>query len=111
MRRHQPSEDVATEPYAARGDDASGTFCLREKLFKRNFVLQKLVAVQEMIPNDRMVIFDLGRLIPITLNHSLPTLQEDFRKSKDEILKSQKIVQGLQGDKLSPNRPGALGRL
>ena len=46
MRRHQPSEDVATEPYAARGDDASGTFCLREKLFKRNFVLQKLVAVQ-----------------------------------------------------------------
>jgi len=45
MRRHQPSEDVATEPYAARGDDASGTFCLREKLFKRNFVLQKLVAV------------------------------------------------------------------
>ncbi len=46
MRRNQLSEDVATETQASRGDDASGTFCSRGKLFKRNFVLQKLVAVQ-----------------------------------------------------------------
>ncbi|MGH2639822.1 MAG: hypothetical protein ACRDF4_11190 [Rhabdochlamydiaceae bacterium] len=45
---------------------------------------------EEMIPSDRMVIIEFGRPIPITLNHSLPTLQEDFRKSKDEILKRQK---------------------
>ena len=46
MRMQEHSEDVATEPIISRVDDASGTFCPREKLFKRNFVLQKLVAVQ-----------------------------------------------------------------
>ena len=45
MREHQLNEDVATEPIISRVDDASGIFCSREKLFKRNFVLQKLVAV------------------------------------------------------------------
>ena len=47
MREHQLNEDVATEPIISRVDDASGIFCSREKLFKRNFVLQKLVAVQQ----------------------------------------------------------------
>ena len=49
MREHQLNEDVATEPIISRVDDASGIFCSREKLFKRNFVLQKLVAVQKFI--------------------------------------------------------------
>lgn len=48
------------------------------------------------IPNDRMVILEQGQPMPITLNHPLHILQEDFRKSKEEILKSQAIVQGLQ---------------
>ena len=47
MREHQLNEDVATEPIISRVDDASGIYCSREKLFKRNFVLQKLVAVQK----------------------------------------------------------------
>jgi hypothetical protein len=47
-----------------------------------------------------MVILEQGQLMPITLNHPLQILQEDFRKSKEEILKSQRIVRGLQGDKL-----------
>ena len=47
MREHQLNEDVATEPIISRVDDASGIFCSREKLFKRNFVLQKLVAVHQ----------------------------------------------------------------
>jgi hypothetical protein len=55
---------------------------------------------EEKIPNDRMVILEHGQLMPITLNHPLQILQEDFRKSKEEILKSQRIVRGLQGDKL-----------
>ena len=55
---------------------------------------------EEKIPNDRMVILEQGQLMPITLNHPLQILQEDFRKSKEEILKSQRIVRGLQGDKL-----------
>lgn len=46
MRREKISEDVATEPYAARVDDASGKSRSYERTFKRNFVLQKLVAVQ-----------------------------------------------------------------
>ena len=55
---------------------------------------------EEKIPNDRMVILEQGQLMPITLNHPLQILQEDFRKSKEEILKSQSIVRGLQGEKL-----------
>ncbi len=55
---------------------------------------------EEKIPNDRMVILEHGQSMPITLNHPLQILQEDFRKSKEEILKSQRIVRGLQGDKL-----------
>ena len=55
---------------------------------------------EEKIPNDRMVILEQGQLMPITLNHPLQILQEDFRKSKEEILKSQRIVRGLQSDKL-----------
>ncbi len=55
---------------------------------------------EEKIPNDRMVILEQGQLMPITLNHPLQILQEDFRKSKEEILKSQRIVRGLQGEKL-----------
>jgi hypothetical protein len=27
----KPSEDIASEPYAARGDDASGRICSMEK--------------------------------------------------------------------------------
>jgi len=46
MRRKKRSEDVATEPYVARGDDASEKCCFSKQIFKRNFVLQKLVAVQ-----------------------------------------------------------------
>lgn len=38
MREKLP-EDIASEPFIARGDDAS------KKSFKRNFVFQKLVAV------------------------------------------------------------------
>lgn len=59
---------------------------------------------EEKIPNDRMVILEQGQPMPITLNHPLQILQEDFRKSKEEILKSQRIVRGLQGDKLSAIR-------
>jgi hypothetical protein len=59
---------------------------------------------EETIPNDRMMILELGRPMSIVLNHSLLTLQDDFGKSKDEILKSQRIVRDLQGDKLSPVR-------
>ena len=55
---------------------------------------------EEKIPNDRMVILEQGQPMPITLNHPLQILQEDFRKSKEEILKSQRIVRGLQSDKL-----------
>lgn len=54
---------------------------------------------EEKIPNDRMVILEQGQPMPITLNHPLQILQEDFRKSKEGILKSQRIVQGLQSDK------------
>lgn len=55
---------------------------------------------EEMIPNDRMMILELGRPMSIVLNHSLLTLQDDFCKSKEEILKSQRIVRNLQRDKL-----------
>ncbi|MBS3904067.1 MAG: hypothetical protein KGZ39_01925 [Simkania sp.] len=55
---------------------------------------------EEKIPNDRMVILEHGQPMPITLNNPLQILQEDFRKSKEEILKSQRIVRGLKGDKL-----------
>jgi len=44
MRRRRNSEDVATEPCIARGDDASER-CWQEKI-KRKFVFQKMVAVQ-----------------------------------------------------------------
>jgi hypothetical protein len=33
---------------------------------------------EEKIPNDRMVILEQGQLMPITLNHPLQILQEDF---------------------------------
>ncbi len=46
MRRSKGSEDIASEPYAARGGDASERTCSMDQTFKRNFVLQKLVAVQ-----------------------------------------------------------------
>jgi hypothetical protein len=59
---------------------------------------------EETIPNDRIMILELGRPMSIILNHSLLTLQDDFSKSKDEILKSQRIVRELQGDKLSAVR-------
>lgn len=59
---------------------------------------------EETIPNDRMMILEIGRPMSIVLNHSLLTLQDDFGKSKDEILKSRRIVRDLQGDKLSPVR-------
>jgi hypothetical protein len=59
---------------------------------------------EKTIPNDRMMILEFGRPMSIVLNHSLLTLQDDFGKSKDEILKSQRIVRELQGDKLSPVR-------
>lgn len=59
---------------------------------------------EETIPNDRIMILELGRPMSIILNHSLPTLQDDFGKSKDEILKSQRIVRELQSDKLSQVR-------
>lgn len=55
---------------------------------------------EEKIPNDRMMILEQGQPMSITLNHPLQILQEDFRKSKEEILKSQRIVRGLQSDKL-----------
>ena len=55
---------------------------------------------EEKIPNDRMVILEQGQPMPITLNNPLQVLQEDFRKSKEEILKSQRIVRELQSDKL-----------
>jgi len=42
---------------------------------------------EEMIPNDRMRIIELGRSMQISLNHTLSILEEDFRKSKEEILK------------------------
>jgi hypothetical protein len=45
---------------------------------------------EEMIPNDRMMILELGRSISIILNHSLQILQEDYRKSKEEILKARR---------------------
>ncbi|NGX48415.1 MAG: hypothetical protein K1000chlam3_01808, partial [Chlamydiae bacterium] len=45
MREKKRSEDIASEPYAARGDDASGSVCSIKRNFKCNFVLQKLVAV------------------------------------------------------------------
>ncbi len=45
MRRNKSSEDIASEPCAARGGDASGSACSTQQTFKRNFVLQKLVAV------------------------------------------------------------------
>jgi|GEM_PF-1230186 hypothetical protein len=49
---------------------------------------------EEMIPNDRMRIIEIGRSMQISLNHSLATLQEDFRKSKEEILKKGRETLG-----------------
>ena len=46
MRGGKAREDIASEPYAAREDDASGKDCSMQQIFKRNFVLQKLVALQ-----------------------------------------------------------------
>jgi hypothetical protein len=40
MRVKKHSEDVATEPYIARGDDANGMKCLRKKDFKANLCSQ-----------------------------------------------------------------------
>jgi hypothetical protein len=37
---------------------------------------------EEMIPNDRMMILELGRPMSITLNHPLQTLQEIFASPK-----------------------------
>jgi len=47
MKSNQLNEDIASEPYAARGDDASGSACSIRQDFKRNFVLQQLVALQK----------------------------------------------------------------
>lgn len=44
--KNQLNEGIASEPYAARGDDASGSACSIRQDFKRNFVLQQLVALQ-----------------------------------------------------------------
>ena len=46
MKSNQLNEGIASEPYAARGDDASGSACSIRQDFKRNFVLQQLVALQ-----------------------------------------------------------------
>lgn len=40
MRAKKRSEDVATEPYIARVDDANGTKCFRKKDFKANLCSQ-----------------------------------------------------------------------
>ncbi len=45
---------------------------------------------EETIPNDRMRIIERGQPIQISLNQSIMTIQEDFRKSKEEILKGQR---------------------
>lgn len=45
---------------------------------------------EETIPNDRMKIIERGQPIQISLNQSIMTIQEDFRKSKEEILKGQR---------------------
>ncbi len=36
MKRKKSSEDIASEPYTSRGDDASGTFCSMEKYLSAN---------------------------------------------------------------------------
>jgi hypothetical protein len=45
---------------------------------------------EEVIASDRMKIIDRGQPIQISLNQAIMTIQEDFRKSKDEILKKQR---------------------
>lgn len=47
MRLKWTSEDIASEPSIARGDDANGRSCFRERKLKRNFVFEKLVALHE----------------------------------------------------------------
>ena len=59
MRQAKSSEDVATEPYVARGDDASGLIGFWEKTFKRKFVFQKLVAVQTRAILNWLPIFEI----------------------------------------------------
>ncbi len=49
---------------------------------------------EETIPNDRMRIIERGQPIQISLNQSIMTIQEDFRKSKDEILKKGREALG-----------------
>lgn len=49
---------------------------------------------EETIPNDRMLIIERGQPIQISLNQSIMTIQEDFRKSKDEILKKGRETLG-----------------
>ena len=45
MRGSKLSEGIASEPCAARGDDASENICSIEEKLKRNFMYQKVVAV------------------------------------------------------------------
>lgn len=40
MRSSKSSADVASEPYEARGDDANGTTCSKEKIFNANLCSQ-----------------------------------------------------------------------
>lgn len=49
---------------------------------------------EETIPNDRMRIIERGQPIQISLNQSIMTIQEDFRKSKEEILKKGRETLG-----------------
>ena len=50
---------------------------------------------EELIPNKKMLILASGRSISISLCNALSVIQEDFRKSKYEILKNQQMDQGL----------------
>ena len=52
MRRKQASEDIASEPLRARGDDANGTFCSMKKelgaiLCRKNRWRYRIQAVTE----------------------------------------------------------------
>lgn len=49
---------------------------------------------EETIPNDRMRIIERGQPVQISLNQSIMTIQEDFRKSKEEILKKGRETLG-----------------
>lgn len=49
---------------------------------------------EETISSDRMKIIERGQPVQISLNQSMITIQEDFRKSKDEILKKERETLG-----------------